>query len=296
MKVLIFGATGRLGAALRLRLTHAGYEVTALSHADCPVNNPHLTYSRIMRDQPEVVINATAKNGLEACMARVDQAIEVNTLAPAAMARAALELNALLIHYSTDYVFSGDRMGLAEDTPTNPCGVYGYTKLWGEQAVHQVGGRHYIFRLSSLYGTDLAGMLGPIKQVQEGKGASEDNPVKVLDQYCAPTSVFFVADATVEVLKSFEEAVAGPPPPYGVYHMATTEAVWKLDFTAEMLREVFGRDLIVRVGELAIPRPRLTQLLCSRLLDIFPTITPMTWREDLKGVLPFIPLDKYQVD
>lgn len=287
MKIALFGATGRLGQALAVRLSKDGHEVIGLARTDCNLLNPDAIGRVLSLLTPDCVVNAAAMNGLEACEVGMSSAIQINAAAPCTMAMYCAARGAIMMHYSTDYVFSGPARSYTEDCPPSPFGFYGSTKLWGEQAVLLTKGPHYVFRVSSLYGNDYSGMLGPLKQVlQEEKGFDEDKPVNVLHQFCAPVSTHLVADATAHVLLRPEHLKASK---WGLYHLTTREGVWKTAFTRYLLQEVIDaeRDWIVEPGKLKLPRPVYSHLIVNKFQEAFCYTLP-SWRDDLAEMLPFV--------
>lgn len=220
---------------------------------------------------------------MEACQANPLQALEVNCTAPAIMADAAKKVGALFIHFSTDYVFSGDEAGLYEDTQTNPSGLYGLSKLRGEEMVKICGESYLIIRLSSIYGRTFGGPTDPINQALDGKGLSRNNPIKVLRQLCAPTSARLVAEAVKHVIDTDQTKLFAD-----VYHFATSEAVWKKNFSEAILQMWKYRDQgwVVEEGTLPVARPVYTVLKSKSFGEIFDFPIP-NWREDFKKTMDF---------
>jgi dTDP-4-dehydrorhamnose reductase len=293
MKIMVFGDKGRLGKQLVYALSQVrDIMVISVGRSDCDVRQPGVIADTIDHVMPDVVINATAFNGLEACATDPFQAMAVNSCAPLVFAGMCRKRGALLIHFSTDYVFNGDPFGLAENTPINPCGFYGKSKWWGEEAVNMIASPHLIFRLSSLYGSDYAGMLGPVKQALDGKGSAND-PIKVLDQICAPTSTLLVATTIRSLLSNF--SLKEICELTGTYHLATSDAVSKLAFTKILLPYVLDHNVPraggalwhVAIGELSIPRPKHTVLIPKKFEDTFGMHMP-SWKSDLRSMLPFL--------
>jgi dTDP-4-dehydrorhamnose reductase len=290
MNILIFGSNGRLGRELVERLK-SDHQVKALIRSDCDLLYfPNKAGELVVNHYPDVVINASAKNGLEACQKRAFDAFQVNTAALAAMALGAKLCGAMFISFSTDYVFSGDPLGLYEDTPTKPWGVYGRTKLWGEEAIALCTDNYLVFRLSSLYGRDFAGVLQPIKQVDNGAGTIS-NPVKVLHQYATPTSTKVVADAVSYILDKYSRKDWSRL--RGVYHLATkAQGLTKVKFTERLLTSYFGASpnngaWHITEGKLPEPRPIYMELRSDKFEQTFDYKLP-TWDTALEEFLPLI--------
>jgi len=154
--VLIIGSSGTLGQALTLGFGNKGYEVVAWDKEDIDVTSKQELRSKITSLHPQIIINATAYNAVD--KAETDEnerkvCFEINAEAPGSLATVAKELNAVFVHYSTNYVFSGEkREGYKEDDKPAPVNKYGESKLAGEEAVKEVGGHFYIVRLSRLFG------------------------------------------------------------------------------------------------------------------------------------------------
>ena len=255
MKIIIFGVSGRVGSELSIKLREVGHDVRALTRKDAELTNPYTAVWFIEHHKPDVVINATAYNGLEQCQADPLKAYTINTTVPAIMAMACKTVGALFIHFSTDYVFSGshDKLPLTEMYPTEPCGLYGRTKLNGEQSALLFNDKTLIFRLSSIYGRVPGGPIDALVQARNGKG-SITNPIMVLHQYCAPTSARLVANAVAYAIKSEISE-------YGIYNIATLGGIWKKDFSERILKYVFPHETYhVHEGNLPVSRPIYTQL------------------------------------
>ena len=151
MKILLLGKNGQLGWELQRSLTPIG-QVTALGRSEADLNQPESLAAIVAKYQPQVIVNAAAYTAVDKAETDAATAHAVNAAAPAAMAQAAKISGALLVHYSTDYVFdgSGDTARLESDT-TAPLNVYGVTKLAGERAIVDSQCKHLIFRTSWVY-------------------------------------------------------------------------------------------------------------------------------------------------
>ena len=216
MKFLLFGANGQLGWELQRSLAPPG-EVVALSRgsADFCGDLTDLAgiASTVRAVKPDVVVNAAAYTAVDDAEANFDLARLVNALAPGALAEAANAAGALMVHYSTDYVFdgSGSKPWLETDA-TGPLNVYGRTKLEGEQRVAAACARHLIFRASWLYSARGSNFIKSVLR----KATQHDEFSVVNDQFGAPTGADLLADVTAHAVQS----VLQQPQMAGLYHVA----------------------------------------------------------------------------
>ena len=145
-RVLILGAQGQLGIELQ-KAFQGGDEVVALGRGWCDLVNPESIRKAIVEVSPAIVLNAAAYTAVDRAESEPELAMRVNGEAPGVLAEEARKIGALLVHYSTDYVFDGSKMGpWVEDDAVNPLNTYGRTKLAGEQKIAAAGGRYLIFR------------------------------------------------------------------------------------------------------------------------------------------------------
>lgn len=282
MKVVVLGLTGRVGREIVERLRIDGHGVRGLdrnaadfcSEADGPED-------WILRHEPDIVINCVAFNGMEQCDLEPDLANLINSGKPRSIAKMCRSLGIPMIHFSSDYVFSGshNQTPLLETFPVDPCGVYGQSKYAGELVV-SYSDKNMVFRLSSIFGRRWEGPVDAVRQAVAGA-----SHIRVLHQFCAPTSARTVANAIAQVLR----VAAGRWEDYGgVYHLATTEGIWKKNYASELLSRVIGENSIEIVeGELEIPRPIHTFLCSDKFEETFSYKLP-SWSEDLDVALPLM--------
>ena len=224
MKILLLGKNGQVGWELQRALAPLG-ELTALDRQGddglCgDLTNLNGLAATVRAVQPQVIVNAAAYTAVDKAEGEPELAQRINAEAPAALAREAAALGALLVHYSTDYVFDGSgRAPWAEDAPTGPLGVYGATKLAGEQAIAQTGCPHLILRTSWVYaargGTFARNML---------RLAQERERLTVIDdQWGAPTGAELIADVTAHAVAQTRQQ----PARASIYHLAAAgETTW----------------------------------------------------------------------
>lgn len=206
-KILIFGARGRLGAALARACAEDG-EVHALGRAEGDLSDPAACANRVRAERPTIVINSAALTNVDVCETERDLARTVNAEAAGALARACTEVGARLIQISTDYVFSGQAPEpYAEDAAPEPISWYGQTKLEGEQQVMAADGQHAVVRVAWVFGPDRDSFVD--KAVQT---SLRGEPVKaVADKWSSPSYTLDIADAL--------RALLAPSSPGGIYHM-----------------------------------------------------------------------------
>jgi dTDP-4-dehydrorhamnose reductase len=150
-KFLILGANGQLGTELQHAFHDAG-QVTAHTRAFCDLSDPARICAAVREARPDIILNAAAYTAVDRAETEPAPAMRINGDAPGVLADEAKKLGALLIHYSTDYVFDGSKPEpWIEDDPVHPLNVYGRTKLAGERNIHQAEGRFLIFRTSWVF-------------------------------------------------------------------------------------------------------------------------------------------------
>ena len=223
MKILLLGKGGQVGWELQRALAPLG----ALVALDVDDTGYHADFSRpagladtVAALRPDVIVNAAAHTAVDKAESEADLARRINAEAPAVLAHAAASIGALLVHYSTDYVFdgSGDQPR-AEDAATAPLSVYGRTKLEGEQAIQASGCRHLIFRTSWVY----AARGGNFAKTMLRLGKERDRLTVIDDQTGAPTGAELLADATAHAIR----ATLADASKAGLYHLvAAGEVSW----------------------------------------------------------------------
>ena len=188
-RVLIVGAAGQVGTELQRRFSDFA-TITAVDRKGMDLGVPEQIRDEIRRLRPEVILNAAAYTAVDRAESEPELAMAINAAAPRVLAEEARNLNALLVHYSTDYVFDGTREeAWTEREEPHPLSVYGASKLAGEEAIRQVGGRYLIFRTSWVYGVRGKNFLLTMLQL----GRERDELSVVDDQFGAPTTAAEIA-------------------------------------------------------------------------------------------------------
>ena len=203
MKILLLGGNGQVGRELRRSLMALGGVIVATRDgvgADlvADLDQPESLSDLIVNVSPDVVVNAAAYTAVDKAEADADAAFRVNAEGPATIARACKAIDALLLHYSTDYVFDGQATrAYLEDDVTAPLGVYGASKLAGEQAIRESGARHVILRTAWVYAAHSKNFLLTMLRL----AGDRDELRVVADQFGAPTPAGWIADATTDLLR-----------------------------------------------------------------------------------------------
>jgi dTDP-4-dehydrorhamnose reductase len=190
MKIVIIGAGGRLGAAL-MREYQPKFEVTGFNHAQLDLSNRDQIRERVGTASFDVLINAAAFTNVDLCETQRDRAFYINAEAPRMLAEICRDKDAKLIHFSTDYVFDGEkREPYTEEDETRPISVYGESKRAGEENVLAVKGRHLVVRVSWVFGPDRPSFIdGLIKCAQENEHVDA-----IADKFSTPTYTYDVAE------------------------------------------------------------------------------------------------------
>jgi dTDP-4-dehydrorhamnose reductase len=212
-RILILGSTGQVGSELQKTFADVG-EILTLDRRAADLGHPE-SLRKIVRDaKPDVILNAAAYTAVDRAESEPEAAKAVNATAPKILAEEALRSGAILVHYSTDYVFDGTKAGpWIETDPVHPLNVYGASKLAGEQAITQVGGQFLIFRTSWVYGPRGSNFFLTMLRL----GRERDLLKIVDDQIGAPTTSLEIARATCSVVNAVLPAASDAWA--GTYHM-----------------------------------------------------------------------------
>ena len=221
-KILITGCNGQVGLELNRSLSLIG-DVIALDRASFDLSNPDSIRENIRRIHPSVILNPAAYTAVDKAESDENMAKAVNSFAPSIIGEEAQKISALVIHYSTDYVFDGNKNEpYNESDKVNPLGVYGRTKLDGEIALAESGANHVILRTSWVYGAHGKNFIKTILRL-----AAERQELRIVaDQLGAPTSAALLADASAHIVSRYLRD-DGDTFPCGLYHFAASgETTW----------------------------------------------------------------------
>jgi dTDP-4-dehydrorhamnose reductase len=254
MKILLLGKGGQVGWELQRALLPLG-EVWAFDH-DSPVPEglegaganfaqPDAVVALVRHFAPDVIVNAAAHTAVDKAESEPELARLLNATTPGAVARVAAELGALMVHYSTDYVFDGSGQSPRDEgAETAPLSVYGRTKLEGEQLIIDSGCRHLIFRTSWVY----AARGGNFARTMLRLAAERDELKVIRDQIGAPTGADLLADVTAHAIV----AVRRQPELAGLYHcVAAGETSW-YDYARHVIEWARAKGQTIRVAPDAV--------------------------------------------
>lgn len=247
-RILIVGAGGQVGVELQRSFADYG-EIICRDRDTVDLALPDQVRAMVRDAAPEIILNAAAYTAVDRAESAPDVAMAVNAQAPAILAEEALCTGALLVHYSTDYVFDGSKTSpWVETDKTNPLNVYGASKLAGEEAIQKVGGKYLIFRTSWVFGPHGQNYLLTMLRL----GRERDSLNIVDDQIGAPTTSIELADATRSIVDGVLGGQFGTAPNWaGLYHMTCSGSVSWCGFA----RAIFARAQALLDGKMPVVNP-----------------------------------------
>ena len=228
MKIALIGADGQLGTDIYDHFKKNGLDITGLTQEDIEVCDKNSCNSVLLRLKPDLVINTAAYNLVDASEDQISTAFDVNAAGVRNLAETCLEIDAAMMHFSTDFVFGGYEKNspfTEEDCPS-PVSIYGISKLAGELVLKYMLKKYYIIRISGLYGH--AGSLGKGYNFVELmlEMAKNDKKIEVVDdQVLTPTSSSDVTEKLFELIQTEK---------YGTYHMTNTGSCSWFEFASEI--------------------------------------------------------------
>lgn len=287
MRVLVCGARGQVGHEL-MRLAPEWVELIGLGSAELDITDPQAVSTVVENVRPELIINASAYTAVDRAESDVAGAYAVNRDGVGYLAVEAQRLGVPFFHISTDYVFSGDaNEPYREDQPTGPTGVYGASKLAGEQVLAAICSRHLILRTSWVFGSHGANFVKTMLRL----GREREELAVVADQQGCPTSARSIALALWHLATVWRRDAALE---WGVYHFAGQPAVSWHGFAVEIFRQALESGLLARIPllrpitsqEYPTParRPLWSVLDCSKGRALL-GLESAPWQDELRLVL-----------
>jgi dTDP-4-dehydrorhamnose reductase len=289
MRVFLIGKNGQVGHELCDALR--GRDVTAVDIAEVDIGDKSAVAAAIDATKPQVIINAAAYTDVDAAETDRDGAYRINRDAVAHLGEMARESRAALIHYSTDFVFDGEKgAAYTEEDPTNPLGVYGASKLAGEEALLELRAPAMILRTAWVYSLRRKSFVSAILRL-----ARERSELKVVnDQVGNPTFCRDLARGTARLLDRLApDPHAAIEPLAGVYHLAGSGSVSRFDFAKKVIeldprKHEHKVDSVLPVRSTAFPsparRPLFAPLDCSKIEQRL-GIRLLPWEESLAEAL-----------
>lgn len=289
MNILLLGKDGQVGWELQRSLALLG-EVHACGREQADLTDLDGLRRLVRRLRPDAIVNAAAYTAVDRAESEPDLARRINAEAPAVLAEEAARAGAWLVHYSTDYVFDGNKSGAyAETDPPAPINAYGRGKRAGEEAILASGCRHLIFRASWVYGAHGANFPKTILRL-----AAERRELKVVaDQFGAPTGAELIADVTAHALRA---VLGGAEVPSGVYHLAAAgETSWHAYARFVVATAIESGAILATAPDAVLPissaeypgaarRPLNSRLDTGKLRRTFGLVLP-GWHEPVRRVV-----------
>jgi dTDP-4-dehydrorhamnose reductase len=277
MKIIILGAGGRLGAAL-LREYRDKFDVAGFNHTQLDLSDLGAVREKLLKASFDVLINAAGFTKVDLCETQPDRAFVINSEAPRVVAEICDEKNARLIHFSTDYVFDGDkREPYTEEDEANPISVYGESKLAGESNVLAVQYQNLVVRVSWVFGPDRPSFIdATVQQAQKN-----DEVDAVADKFSTPT---YTLDVAAMLPQFFDGNVSG-----GILHFANAGqcswreyAQWAVDCCHDaglpLKAKTIGARKLRDMASWIARRPVYSVLSTAKYTSLT-GVSPRTWRE-----------------
>ncbi len=298
-RILLLGADGQVGWELRRALLPLG-EVRPQNRAEADLGDVSALRAVLDRTRPQFIVNAAAYTAVDKAETEAELAHGINAAAPGLLAAWAAEHNAMLVHYSTDYVFDGAKPAPGSyteaDTP-NPQSAYGRSKLAGEQAITASGCRHLILRTSWVY----AARGGNFAKTMLRLAAERDSLRVIADQFGAPTSAELIADVTAQMLQRLRTDPALAAQASGLYHLTAQGSTSWHGYAQFVIAAAAARGLPLRCASeqvqaittadypLPAPRPANSRLDCTKLQTTFSLFLP-PWQTQVQRLIDELPL------
>ena len=290
MKIVIIGAAGRLGAAL-MRELRPNYDVVGYDHAQLDLSNLEGVREKVDATTFDVLINAAAFTNVDACETERDRAFLINAEAPGVLAEICNEKEAKLIHFSTDYVFDGNkRAPYTEEDQANPISAYGESKLAGEKNVLAADDGHLVVRVSWVFGPDRPSFVDAMIE----RAQQDENIDAISDKFSTPTYTHDIAKMLARVLDDWSRRAPAPDGLgagrlHGVLHFANAGkctwqeyAQWALDCCRDAGISLKGRTVgALKLSEMTnwvARRPVYSVLSTAKYTELTGT-SSRAWRE-----------------
>lgn len=293
MKILVTGSTGQVGHEFTLLAQNSQHDILCFDRQRLDITDAAQVNEVMHREQPQLVINCAAYTAVDKAESETDQAFAINATGPEYLAKACRDINAALIHISTDYVFAGDTLSpYKESDPTGPTGVYGESKLAGEQAIARELEQHIILRTAWVFGAHGNNFVKTMLLL----GDERDELGVVADQWGAPTSAAGIAACCLAIAEAIDEKDGGEIP-WGIYHFSGAPYTSWHGFAEQIFATSVDIGLLKNAPKLnaissdqfptPAKRPANSRLNCDKLFKAF-EIHSDDWNTSLENVLKSI--------
>lgn len=293
MKILLTGKNGQVGFELQRALAPLG-EVVAVGQRECDLADAAAVRALVQQVRPNIIVNPAAYTAVDQAERERERAFAINAAAVQVLGEEAERLAAMVVHYSTDYVFDGTKAGAyVEDDPAHPQSVYGASKLAGEHALMQSCQRSLILRTSWVVGAHGGNFAKTMLRL-----AGEREALNVVADQCgAPTSAALLADITAHLLRQYGQGQPSASAfPFGCYHLTAAGATTWFDYACWVIEaaRAAGKNIKVAADNIRpintaqyptpAKRPQNSRLSTERLQKTFSLRLP-PWQEGVQHVL-----------
>ena len=290
MKVLVTGSNGQVGYCLVQQLRQQNADFLALDRDQLDITQRQAVWQTVSDYRPDVIINAAAYTAVDKAESEAEQAFAINRDGAAYLAEAAQQIGAAMLHISTDYVFDGQAtQPYTETDATAPQGVYGQSKLAGEQAVLATCSRSIILRTAWVFGEHGHNFVKTMLRL----GRERDSLGIVSDQHGAPT---YAGDIAAALLHIAHHITQGKPTEYGIYHFSGKPYVSWYQFAEAIFQQAQQQGILANTPQLlaiATPdyptpakRPANSCLQLDKIQQAF-GISPSDWQQALTQLAPY---------
>lgn len=285
-KFLITGANGQVGYCLTQQL-QGKHDILAVDRDELDITDQSAVQQAVEKFRPDVIINAAAHTAVDRAETEIELSEAINVKGPQYLAEAAKSVGAAMLHISTDYVFDGQRVGkYKESDATDPQGVYGRTKLEGEQAVAQANDKFIVLRTAWVFGEHGNNFVKTMLRLAK----TRDTLGVVADQMGGPTYAGDIASALIQIA---EKIINGENVEYGIYHFTGEPYVSWCDFAKAIFTEAVSQNVLekaplvsaITTADYPTPakRPANSCLDLTKIQQVF-GIQPSDWQAALKNI------------
>ncbi|RAS55682.1 dTDP-4-dehydrorhamnose reductase [Vibrio diazotrophicus] len=286
MRVLITGCNGQVGHCLTERLKNKA-DILAVDYEGLDITDQHAVIKTVYDFKPNYIINAAAHTAVDRAEEEIELSNSINRDGPKYLAEAAQQVNAVMLHISTDYVFDGEGdRPYSETDKTAPQGVYGQTKLAGESSVAQACDKHIVLRTAWVFGEHGNNFVKTMLRLAQ----TRDELSIVGDQFGGPTYAGDIADALISIVEFIEK---GRQPEWGIYHFSGMPYASWYDFAAKIFQLAEAKGVLAKQPKISsIPtsayptpakRPANSRLNCGKIENQF-GIKPSDWNAAIENI------------